>query len=282
MLIGRWPLSFAIAAIVFAFVFLRQMAGSNWRIWFDRIGSIAAGGMGGALVQAAREGEGVAPPSAARVAFGRWFGPFMLGLVIVFPLITLGLLGPAGSLKWINNYGVQIMIYVMLGWGLNIVVGLAGLLDLGYVAFYAVGAYSYALLSTSLGLSFWICLPLAGFLAAMWGVILGFPVLRLRGDYLAIVTLAFGEIIRHRPHQLGRFHQRLRRHHQHSARHLLRHSVQRRRQRIRRDLPYSFFADLPHDLSLLSDPRARAFDELRHAALEASADRPGLGGVARG
>jgi branched-chain amino acid transport system permease protein len=196
VLIGRWPLSFAIATIVFAFVFLRQMAGSNWRIWFDRIGSIAAGGMGGALVQAAREGEGVAPPSAARLAFGRWFGPFMLGLVIVFPLITLGLLGPAGSLKWINNYGVQIMIYVMLGWGLNIVVGLAGLLDLGYVAFYAVGAYSYALLSTSLGLSFWICLPLAGFLAAMWGVILGFPVLRLRGDYLAIVTLAFGEIVR--------------------------------------------------------------------------------------
>ena len=84
----------------------------------------------------------------------------------------------------------------MLGWGLNIVVGLAGLLDLGYVAFYAVGAYSYALLSTTFGLSFWICLPLAGILAALWGVILGFPVLRLRGDYLAIVTLAFGEIIR--------------------------------------------------------------------------------------
>ena len=196
ILIGRWPLSFGIAALVFAFVFLRQMANSDWRIWFDRFGSIAAGGMGGALVQAAREGEGVAPPSRARLAFGRWFGPFMLGLVIVFPLITLGLLGPAGSLKWINNYGVQIMIYVMLGWGLNIVVGLAGLLDLGYVAFYAVGAYSYALLSTTFGLSFWLCLPLAGFLAAMWGVILGFPVLRLRGDYLAIVTLAFGEIVR--------------------------------------------------------------------------------------
>jgi branched-chain amino acid transport system permease protein len=84
----------------------------------------------------------------------------------------------------------------MLGWGLNIVVGLAGLLDLGYVAFYAVGAYSYALLATTFGWSFWICLPLAGILAAFWGVILGFPVLRLRGDYLAIVTLAFGEIIR--------------------------------------------------------------------------------------
>jgi branched-chain amino acid transport system permease protein len=83
----------------------------------------------------------------------------------------------------------------MLGWGLNIVVGLAGLLDLGYVAFYAIGAYSYALLAQYFGLSFWICLPLAGILAAFWGVILGFPVLRLRGDYLAIVTLAFGEIV---------------------------------------------------------------------------------------
>lgn len=80
--------------------------------------------------------------------------------------------------------------------GLNIVVGLAGLLDLGYVAFYAVGAYSYALLAHYFGFSFWLCLPLAGILAAFWGIILGFPVLRLRGDYLAIVTLAFGEIIR--------------------------------------------------------------------------------------
>ena len=84
----------------------------------------------------------------------------------------------------------------MLGWGLNIVVGLAGLLDLGYVAFYAVGAYSYALLAKEFGFSFWILLPLAGMLSAFWGILLGFPVLRLRGDYLAIVTLAFGEIIR--------------------------------------------------------------------------------------
>jgi branched-chain amino acid transport system permease protein len=84
----------------------------------------------------------------------------------------------------------------MLGWGLNIVVGLAGLLDLGYVAFYAVGAYSYALLAKTFGLSFWILLPLAGVLSSFWGILLGFPVLRLRGDYLAIVTLAFGEIIR--------------------------------------------------------------------------------------
>src|SRR5271166_3414418 len=196
VLSARWPLSFGLAAIVFVFVFLRQMARADWRVWFDRFGSIAAGGVGGALAQAAREGEGVAPPSRARIAFGRYFGPFALGVLALFPLISLGLLGPASSLKWINNYGIQIMIYVMLGWGLNIVVGLAGLLDLGYAALYAVGAYSYALLSTTFGLSFWICLPLAGTLAATWGIILGFPVLRLRGDYLAIVTLAFGEIIR--------------------------------------------------------------------------------------
>jgi branched-chain amino acid transport system permease protein len=98
--------------------------------------------------------------------------------------------------RYILDLGILILTYVMLGWGLNIVVGLAGLLDLGYVAFYAVGAYSYALLAQNFGLSFWICLPLAGILAAFWGILLGFPVLRLRGDYLAIVTLAFGEIIR--------------------------------------------------------------------------------------
>ncbi len=94
------------------------------------------------------------------------------------------------------DLGILVLTYVMLGWGLNIVVGLAGLLDLGYVAFYAVGAYSYALLAQHFGFSFWLCLPLAGILAAFAGILLGFPVLRLRGDYLAIVTLAFGEIIR--------------------------------------------------------------------------------------
>jgi branched-chain amino acid transport system permease protein len=89
-----------------------------------------------------------------------------------------------------------VLTYIMLGWGLNIVVGLAGLLDLGYVAFYAVGAYSYAMLSVNYGVSFWFALPIAGAMAALFGVLLGFPVLRLRGDYLAIVTLGFGEMIR--------------------------------------------------------------------------------------
>ena len=135
----------------------------------------------------------------------RWFPWVGLAALFFFPFLSLALAGPSGAIKWVDNFGVQILIYVMLAWGLNIVVGLAGLLDLGYVAFYAVGAYTYAIIAAYvipatvpvLGpWAFWICLPLAGLLAALWGVILGFPVLRLRGDYLAIVTLAFGEIIR--------------------------------------------------------------------------------------
>jgi branched-chain amino acid transport system permease protein len=122
--------------------------------------------------------------------------PALVLVIVAYPFIVLPLAGIQGSIKWVDNFGVQILIYVMLGWGLNVVVGLAGLLDLGYVAFYAVGAYTYALLATHFGLSFWLLLPIAGIFAATWGVALGFPVLRLRGDYLAIVTLAFGEIIR--------------------------------------------------------------------------------------
>jgi len=118
---------------------------------------------------------------------GRFVAPALLGLALLLPFL--------GG-RYEMDLGILVLTYVMLGWGLNIVVGLAGLLDLGYVAFYAVGAYSYALLAQTFGLGFWTCLPLAGLLAGTWGVILGFPVLRLRGDYLAIVTLAFGEIIR--------------------------------------------------------------------------------------
>jgi branched-chain amino acid transport system permease protein len=116
-------------------------------------------------------------------------------LLIFFPFLAIAAAGTAGSIKWIDSYGTQILIYILLAWGLNIVVGLAGLLDLGYVAFYAVGAYTAALLSKTFGFSFWLCLPLAGIFAAMYGLMIGFPVLRLRGDYLAIVTLAFAEIV---------------------------------------------------------------------------------------
>jgi branched-chain amino acid transport system permease protein len=173
----RLPLLLAIVAIVGAGRLAYSLAADAW------------------LRQRATRPVSATPPAWRTIA-GKWFIPFVIGFVIVYPLIVLAMKGLGGSVKWIDNFGIQILIYVMLGWGLNIVVGLAGLLDLGYVAFYAVGAYSYALLAKTFGFSFWILLPLAGCLASFWGILLGFPVLRLRGDYLAIVTLAFGEIIR--------------------------------------------------------------------------------------
>ncbi|MDX1541305.1 MAG: high-affinity branched-chain amino acid ABC transporter permease LivM, partial [Geminicoccaceae bacterium] len=118
-----------------------------------------------------------------------WFGLAAVLFAFVLPFLPF-------ANRYVVDVATTVLIYIMLGWGLNIVVGLAGLLDLGYVAFYAVGAYSYALLAINFDLSFWECLPLAGLFAAFTGILLGFPVLRLRGDYLAIVTLGFGEIIR--------------------------------------------------------------------------------------
>jgi len=170
----RWPLLIAIVAILAGLRFLYTFV------------------IAPLIAERARQ----AP--AARLlpaALPSWTMPAVLGFVIVYPLLAMLIAGP-GAAKWIDNFGIQILIYVLLGWGLNIVVGLAGLLDLGYVAFYAIGAYTCALLGKQFDLSFWMLLPLAGILAAFWGVILGFPVLRLRGDYLAVVTLAFGEIIR--------------------------------------------------------------------------------------
>ncbi|MCA0432602.1 MAG: high-affinity branched-chain amino acid ABC transporter permease LivM [Proteobacteria bacterium] len=141
--------------------------------------------------------------SAAGASFRKNFNTILFVFALLLPFILYFI--PGWDKRGID-FAITILIYIMLAWGLNIVVGLAGLLDLGYVAFYAVGAYAYALLTTVylphwfgegvVPWAFYIVLPIAGALAALWGVILGFPVLRLRGDYLAIVTLAFGEIIR--------------------------------------------------------------------------------------
>jgi branched-chain amino acid transport system permease protein len=120
-------------------------------------------------------------------AYRNSFYGILLVLAVAYPLIFS---------TYQTNIMTTALMYVVLGLGLNIVVGLAGLLDLGYVAFYAVGAYTYALLHHHFGLGFWTVLPIGGLLAALFGILLGIPVLRLRGDYLAIVTLGFGEIIR--------------------------------------------------------------------------------------
>lgn len=116
--------------------------------------------------------------------------------IMVGILLAVAIAFPYFSSSYQTNVMTTALMYVVLGLGLNIVVGMAGLLDLGYVAFYAVGAYTYALLNHHFQLGFWTVLPIGGGLAAIFGIMLGFPVLRLRGDYLAIVTLGFGEIIR--------------------------------------------------------------------------------------
>ncbi|HEX4041605.1 MAG TPA: DUF3382 domain-containing protein, partial [Xanthobacteraceae bacterium] len=120
ILTTRWPLLFAIVAAVgigrFAYTLVIEP-----RIARRRLRPVAA------------------QSPAWRVAVGRWFVPFAVAFVVAYPAIVLATAGFRGGVKWIDNFGIQILIYVMLGWGLNIVVGLAGLLDLGYVAFYAVG-----------------------------------------------------------------------------------------------------------------------------------------------
>ena len=168
---------------------------------FDTVAWLVAAAFVGRLVmdlfrasRAVKPGERTkAGPSAMdRLAAGVAHNGTKIGAVGLIVAVLL----PFVTSNYLIDFGTNVLIYVMLGWGLNIVVGLAGLLDLGYVAFYAVGAYTVALMATNFGFGFWTCLPLAGLFAATFGIVLGFPVLRLRGDYLAIVTLGFGEIIR--------------------------------------------------------------------------------------
>lgn len=140
--------------------------------------------------KANNEEENQTPITQKIIKDARFYKPALVIIAIFF-----------ATFPWLfslyqTNIMITALIYVVVGLGLNIVVGLAGLLDLGYVAFYAVGAYSYALLNHHFGIGFWLALPIGGLLGFIFGIILGFPVLRLRGDYLAIVTLGFGEIIR--------------------------------------------------------------------------------------
>src|SRR5215813_4493016 len=123
-----------------------------------------------------------------------WAGVVLIAVALALLPFTAALIGQA----WVRILNFA-MIYVMLALGLNIVVGFAGLLDLGYIAFYAVGAYVYALLASphfGIHWPFWAILPIGAAVAALFGVLIGAPTLKLRGDYLAIVTLGFGEIVR--------------------------------------------------------------------------------------
>ncbi len=190
-----WHSRFTLAAVLAAIV-----VGVRWAmhvfVWNRRAANALKPAVAGAVkVKGPSLGDKIGPYVSR--------GLLIFGLVL--PILAYFNITPWGDKRTLD-LAIYILTYIMLGWGLNVVVGLAGLLDLGYVAFYAVGAYAYALLSTVyfpiwfgsgvVPYAFYITLPLAGLLAALWGVILGFPVLRLRGDYLAIVTLAFGEMIR--------------------------------------------------------------------------------------
>jgi branched-chain amino acid transport system permease protein len=169
----------------------------SFRPWWvvTAVLAVFAGRFALALWRGAKQpGVGGSVPLYERglAALAPWRHWIFLGFIIAVALMPMM---PFADRRMVD-LGTLVLIYVMLGWGLNIVVGLAGLLDLGYVAFYAVGAYAYTLLAIHFDLNFWQALPLAGVFAALFGVLLGFPVLRLRGDYLAIVTLGFGEMVR--------------------------------------------------------------------------------------
>ena len=174
---------------------------TRWGLWFASIAIVFGARLGLNLLvfnrapSAPSRGGTLANLAGRLPDMSGWVNWAMLAAAIALPFFIMTFF--PGQQRQYIDLSILILTYVMLGWGLNIVVGLAGLLDLGYVAFYALGAYSFALLSTHFdAIGFWTALPLAGLLAMFWGLILGFPVLRLRGDYLAIVTLAFGEIIR--------------------------------------------------------------------------------------
>ena len=164
-----WIIAAVMAGRFLLSAFLETAAGQTMRARFER------------------DSAGVYVRPADHKSSLRWVLPLLIALAICFPFVAT---------KYILTVAILGLIYVLLGLGLNIVVGLAGLLDLGYVAFYAIGAYGLALGYQYLGLGFWSMLPLAAVMAALAGALLGFPVLRMHGDYLAIVTLGFGEIIR--------------------------------------------------------------------------------------
>lgn len=192
--VGAFVLSF-----VWRWALARKQRGGGGSAFFSRLksaGSKAGSGNGGQ----AGNGTPVLEPTLDSKKPRKSVADFFRQKLVMYP--GLGVIGimillfPFITSMYQTNIMTTALMYVVLGLGLNIVVGLGGLLHLGYIAFYAFGAYTYALLNSAFGLSFWVCLPLGGIVSLLLGFILGIIVLRLRGDYLAIVTLAFGEITR--------------------------------------------------------------------------------------
>jgi branched-chain amino acid transport system permease protein len=140
--------------------------------------------------------DAVQRPFSTSMEVCRRAGAFVPRQVWVVLILAFAMAYPQFTDRYAQDVAVNVLVYICLGLGLNVVVGLAGLLDLGYIAFYGVGAYTYALLSVHYSLPFWFCLPICALFASIAGCIIGYPTLRMRGDYLAIVTLGFGEIIR--------------------------------------------------------------------------------------
>ena len=163
-----WVYIFAVTLLILLAVVLHKQ---GWLNWFSHTSSAAHNTI-----------------AAAYSHTPQWAWIAAIGLfAAVFPMFTG---------RYEQDVAINVLVYVCLGLGLNVVIGLAGMLDLGYIAFYGVGAYTYALLSIHFGIPFWLCLPVAAFTACIAGCIIGYPTLRMRGDYLAIVTLGFGEIVR--------------------------------------------------------------------------------------
>lgn len=162
-----------------------------WRYFLHRVEKTRkAEATGGMIEDEAEQKQTIVQLLTERLSHwtqSKWLIGVLLVVVIAFPF---------SSSTYQTSIIISAMMYVILGLGLNIVVGMAGMLDLGYAAFYLIGGYTFALLNMHTGAGFWISLPIAGILAATFGVVLGIPVLRLRGDYLAIVTLGFHEIVR--------------------------------------------------------------------------------------
>ncbi|MGY4416594.1 branched-subunit amino acid ABC-type transport system permease component [Bradyrhizobium sp. LB7.1] len=278
-----------VALVLFSLMIgIRTEAGSDGQLtyWtrFGDLASIVAAVFGGSIViELLRQwigptgAEKLVPPALqSGMSFvGRYLAPALLIFTLLVPVIFY-------DQRYILDLAILVLTYVMLGWGLNVVVGLAGLLDLGYVAFYAVGAYSYALLATNFGWSFWVCLPRCRHPCRILGRAARLPRAAPARRLPRHCDACLRRDHPHGHHQLAGPHRGPQRRLQHSSPLLLRHPARQQRQRARRQTRHRVFADPPYRLPVLSDPGACAPHQLGDDPAAPPADRPCLGGASRG